>query len=374
MSLKKSDFTYRYPNSAIAQEAKKSRQSSNLFIRNQSGKFSTTVFEKISEYLPEHCLIIRNNTKVFPSRLIGTTAHGGKVELFLLTQLNNPADPFSENTWNILAKPMKKIKVKATIDCGDGLIVTVLDKSPGGNEGPSPAKVLLNLSSKELEDWLNRNGVIPLPPYIKRDVSDLQKRSSDQDRYQTSYAKLPGSVAAPTAGLHFTEKIDRELESKGIEIAEITLHVGAGTFLPVKSENPQDHTMHKEMFYVSKPAFLAIEKARKQGRPIITVGTTSMRTMESLHKLSLEKSIPIEELTNQWHETDLFIYPKSDDDLYSPHFSTGMITNFHQPESTLFMLISALIGRKNAISFYEKSIDNGAGLFSYGDSSLLLFR
>ena len=268
---------------------------------------------------------------------------------------------------------MKKIKEGTRIFCDNGLFIDIVSKDHSHADGPSPATVTLNLKGAELKSWLDESGIIPLPPYIKRDVSDLNLREKDQKDTKLLLQNTLAQSPLPQLVFISMKTLIRPFTDKGITIKELTLHVGAGTFLPVKADDPSNHLMHEEMFYIPEETLCAILEAKKQGREIITVGTTSMRSLEALVDISKKTNTPIENLTNTWLSTDLFIYPKDDDDRYKPNFATGMITNFHQPESTLFMLISALVGRNNAVSFYEDSIDKGARLFSYGDSSLLIF-
>ena len=220
----------------------------------------------------------------------------------------------------------------------------------------------------ELSLWLEKEGKVPLPPYIKREKGPSAQ--ADHSRYQTVYAKNTGSVAAPTAGLHFTPEVISKLEGKGIQFAKVTLHVGLGTFLPIKNEEILTHKMHEERYLVPETTYDKIEKARQEGRKVILVGTTSLRTIESFY-LRLKAGETAKQLVDQYLKTDLFIYPKEDGTLYKPQVGEALMTNFHQPCSSLFVLVSALLGRELALEMYGEAIKKDYRFYSYGDSSLL---
>jgi S-adenosylmethionine:tRNA ribosyltransferase-isomerase len=226
-------------------------------------------------------------------------------------------------------------------------------------------------SANAVHKWIDQWGIIPLPPYIHRDQIKPAVESPDRLSYQTVFAKDRGSVAAPTAGLHFSQQLLDQLSEKGINLRFLSLHVGAGTFLPVKSDSIENHTMHHESFMVPRQTLQDIFQAKQNGSPVIAVGTTSLRSLEDLYRKGDGDTDKILNLGNQWHETNLFLYPKHKEDRYTPWMIDGLITNFHQPKSTLFMLISLLLGLENAMNFYQFAFDKQFRLFSYGDSSLL---
>jgi len=266
-----------------------------------------------------------------------------------------------------LAKPFKKIKEGMTLSFASGVSAEVVSKL----DQNKLAKIMLqfNLEARELDVWLAKEGRVPLPPYIKREKGP----SSDQDqsRYQTVYAKKTGSVAAPTAGLHFTEEVIAKLKRKNIDFAKVTLHVGLGTFLPIKEEEILKHEMHSETYQVPKESLAKIEKAKKEGRKIIMVGTTSLRCLESFYLKAQKESLLVDDLADKWLKTNLFIYPKKDGTLYKPQVGDALLTNFHQPCSSLFVLISALLGREEVLTMYQRALKKDYRFYSYGDSSLL---
>jgi S-adenosylmethionine:tRNA ribosyltransferase-isomerase len=315
--------------------------------------------------LPENSLLIVNNSKVFASRLIGHIKTGAKIEIFLLDK----PEGHEKAICHALAKPMKKLKQGTEVIFKNGVIATVIEKPD--TDTVSPLTIQFNLNGKDLLEWIESNGYIPLPPYIERKNLVTAKESKDSESYQTVYAEPVGSVAAPTAGLHFTPELIKNLEQKNIKIVPITLHVGAGTFMPVKFNDISKHTMHKEIFNFPASSLEQLLKAKKNEQKIFAVGTTSLRCIESLYQLAKKRNVQPVELTEQWLSTDLFLRPRAQNEIYKPWLLDGIITNFHQPCSTLFMLICNLIGYKNAHQHYQRAINNEYRFFSYGDSNLL---
>jgi S-adenosylmethionine:tRNA ribosyltransferase-isomerase len=364
--LKLSDFDYNLPEELVAQTPADKRQESRLCVFKNKEQISDSVFSCLPDFIPENSLVILNNTKVFSSRLFGKLSTGGKVELFLLSS------PFKDNaSQNIravcLGRPMKKFKVETVLYFPESLEAKIVEKY----ETSAGARVVVefNKSLDDLYSWFESYAKIPLPPYIKREKED-ELDEFDKERYQTVYATHQGSVAAPTAGLHFTDDILENLEKKNIEIDYVTLHVGAGTFMPVKTEDISLHDMHGEIFSISKETLNKIEKAKSEGRSVIVVGTTAFRAIESLGKFSERNFERAYELCDTWNETSLFIRPETKGDRYNPWITDAIITNFHQPKSTLFMLVCALIGYENAQSYYDRAIKERYRFFSYGDSNL----
>ncbi|MEI8024755.1 MAG: tRNA preQ1(34) S-adenosylmethionine ribosyltransferase-isomerase QueA [Pseudomonadota bacterium] len=366
MILKKSDFSFEYPSELIAQHASDRRDKSRLLVRSRNGKMEEKRFDDISNILAPNSLIITNNTRVFPSRLFCKTASGGTVEIFLLTL---PLPHLDGSEVDCLVKPFRKFKVGQVFKFPEGLSATVglILELPSG-----PAiKMIFDRSPEDLLTWCSLWGTIPLPPYIKRPKSTPAPNEADRQRYQTVYAKEQGSVAAPTAGLHFTEEVFQRLKEKGIRHLELTLHVGAGTFLPVKSEDISEHFMHTERFFVSSQTWNEVLAHKDKGGSIVAVGTTSFRTLESLARMAGDSLVSGLSFCDQWQSTDLFIRPKTKDERYVPRVINTLVTNFHQPESTLFMLICALLGYEEAHRTYRWAIEKEFQLFSYGDSSIL---
>ena len=339
MELKKSDFYFDLPQELIAQDPLEDRSSSRLLVVDKkTGKTEHKIFRDIVDYLnPGDCLVL-NNTKVIPARLYGERAEtGGAVEVLLLKRKEN-------DVWETLVKPGKKCKPGQRLVFGDGkLKATVLETIEDGNR-------LIQFEYEGIwEEVLDSLGEMPLPPYITHKLAD-------KNRYQTVYAKFEGSAAAPTAGLHFTPELLKKIEDKGIKLAYVTLHVGLGTFRPVKEENILDHHMHTEVYQVTKEAADIINETKKSGGRVICVGTTSCRTVESA---SDEDGI----VKAGSGDTSIFIYPG-----YKFKVLDCLITNFHLPESTLVMLVSALAGRENVLAAYEEAIREKYRFFSFGDA------
>lgn len=341
--MKRQDFYYELPEELIAQDPLEDRSSSRLLVLDkESGAVSHHVFRDIVDYLREGDCLVINDTKVLPARLIGSkVGTNGKVEILLLKRKEN-------NVWETLVKPGKKAKIGTKISFGDGILVgEVLDVVEEGNR-------LIQFSYEGIfEEILDQLGQMPLPPYITHQLED-------KNRYQTVYAAHTGSAAAPTAGLHFTPELLRQIEEKGIDIAKVTLHVGLGTFRPVKVDEITDHHMHSEFYQIDEEAAEKINRARDTGHRVICVGTTSCRTVESA-------ADETGHLAPKSGWTDIFIYPG-----YQFKILDGLITNFHLPESTLIMLVSALAGREHVLVAYEEAVKERYRFFSFGDAMLII--
>ncbi len=338
------DFYYDLPEELIAQDPLSDRSSSRLMVLDKdTGAVEHKIFRNIIDYLnPGDCLVI-NDTKVIPARLIGEkVGTGAAIEVLLLTRKNDLKD-----TWEVLVKPGKKAKPGAKISFGDGRLVgEIIDVVEEGNR-------IIRFSYEGIfEEILDELGQMPLPPYITHKLED-------KNRYQTVYAKHEGSAAAPTAGLHFTPELLEAIEKKGVDIARVTLHVGLGTFRPVKVENILDHHMHSEFYMVDKEAADKINKAKAGGGRVISVGTTSTRTLESVADEN-----GIVKPCSGW--TQIFIYPG-----YRFKVIDCLITNFHLPESTLVMLVSALAGRENVLNAYKIAVEEKYRFFSFGDAMFI---
>ena len=343
--MKRTDFYYELPEELIAQDPLEDRSSSRLLVLDRkSGAVSHHVFRKITEYLKEGDCLVINDTKVIPARLIGSKiGTGARIEVLLLKRKEN-------NIWETLVKPGKKMKAGAKISFGDGLLTgEVIDIVEEGNR-------LIRFSFEGIfEEILDQLGQMPLPPYITHQLQD-------KNRYQTVYAKHTGSAAAPTAGLHFTPELLRAIEERGIEIAKVTLHVGLGTFRPVKVDEITDHHMHSEFYQIDEEAAKKINRAKATGNRVICVGTTSCRTIES----AADESGHLKAKSG-W--TDIVIYPGDEFRALD-----GLITNFHLPESTLIMLVSALAGRENVLAAYEEAVKERYRFFSFGDAMLVILH
>lgn len=340
--LKKSDFYFDLPKELIAQDPLEDRSASRLLLLDKNtGAVSHRVFRQITEYLrPGDCLVL-NNTKVIPARLLGQREKtGGHVELLLLKRRQ-------DDVWETLVKPGKKCRPGARISFGDGLLTAeVLETVEEGN------RLVRFTYDGIFEEVLDRLGEMPLPPYITHKLQD-------KNRYQTVYAKYEGSAAAPTAGLHFTQSLLDQITAMGVETAYVTLHVGLGTFRPVKEENVLEHHMHSEFYQVTDEAAQKINRVKEKGGRIICVGTTSCRTVESAAD---ENGI----VRPGCAQTDIFIYPG-----YRFKVLDGLITNFHLPESTLVMLVSALAGREHVLAAYREAIRERYRFFSFGDAMFI---
>lgn len=341
--MKLHDFYYDLPQELIAQDPLLDRTSSRLMhVDRATGDIEHKVFYDIIDYLNEGDCLVINNTKVIPARLFGTReGYEGKVEILLLKRREN-------DIWETLVKPGKKCKVGTMLVFDDGLLkAEVLEVVEDGN------RLIKFYYDGIFEEILDELGQMPLPPYITHELKD-------KTRYQTVYAKHDGSAAAPTAGLHFTKELLEKIEKKGIVIANVTLHVGLGTFRPVKVENILEHHMHSEFFMIEESEAAKINKAKENGKRVISVGTTSCRTLESA--ATEDGRI---KASSGW--TDIFIYPG-----YSFKLIDGLITNFHLPESTLLMLVSAFAGKENIMAAYEEAVKEKYRFFSFGDAMVLI--
>ena len=337
------DFDYDLPQELIAQTPLKNRSDSKLMVLNKdNGDIKHDYFYNITNYFNKGDVLILNDTKVIPARLIGekedTKAH---IELLLLNDLGN-------DIWECLAKPQKRLHKDTIVVFGNGMLKVRVEEVL--DEGIVHVKLLYDGILMEILDKL---GTMPLPPYI-------HEKLQDNNRYQTVYAKNIGSAAAPTAGLHFTKELLKELENKGVIIKYVTLHVGLGTFRPVMEENILEHKMHSEFFIMNKDVAETLNLAKQDGRKIYAVGTTSCRTIETVASKNNGKFVAMS------GNTDIFIYPG-----YKFQGIDGLITNFHLPKSTLVMLVSALAGRENILNAYKIAIQNNYRFFSFGDAMLI---
>ncbi len=340
--MKVTDYYFDLPQEQIAQDPLEDRSSSRLLVLNkETGEYSHHIFREITDFLkPGDCLVL-NNTKVIPARLFGEKeGTQAKIEILLLKRKEN-------DVWETLVKPGKKAKVGTKIIFGGGLLVgEVVDIVEEGNR-------LIQFTYEGIfEEILDQLGQMPLPPYITHQLKD-------KNRYQTVYAKYDGSAAAPTAGLHFTPELLQQVKDMGVDIAEVTLHVGLGTFRPVKVDNILEHHMHSEFYMVTQEAADKINNAKKNGHRVICVGTTSCRTIES----AADENGMLKE-SSGW--TEIFIYPG-----YQFKVLDCLITNFHLPESTLLMLVSALAGREHVLAAYEEAVKEGYRFFSFGDAMFI---
>lgn len=339
--MKTSDFDYYLPEELIAQTPVEPRDSSRLLVYDRAqDKVYHEHFFDIKKYLKKGDLLVRNNTKVLPARMFAKTAHGGNVEVLLLKR-------FNLTEWEVLVKPGKKAKPGAMLAISDKLSLEVL--STIEESGSRRVKFIYD---GVFEDIISELGEMPLPPYIT-------EKLKDKTRYQTVYAKVDGSAAAPTAGLHFTERLLDELKEMGVEIADVLLHVGLGTFRPVKSEDILSHHMHSEYYEIDEENAQKINKAKQEGRRIIAVGTTSVRTLESASdENGLVKPVKA--------NTEIFIYPS-----YKFKCVDALITNFHLPKSTLVMLVSALSTREKILELYNTAVQEKYRFFSFGDAMFI---
>lgn len=340
--MKITDFDYYLPKELIAQYPLEKRDEARLMVLDkETGNVDHKVFKDIIGYLnPGDCLVL-NDTRVLPARLIGAKeGSGGKMEILLLKRM-------PDGTWETLVKPGKRAKVGSRFDFGDGeLKAEIVEVKEDGN------RIVKFEHEGIFEEVLDRLGQMPLPPYIKAKLEN-------KEMYQTVYSKEEGSAAAPTAGLHFTKELLKKIEDKGVKIAFLTLHVGLGTFRPVKVENIEDHNMHSEYYSMTKETADKINKTKEDGHKVIAVGTTSCRTLETIG----DENGRVKEQSG-W--TDIFIYPG-----YKYKIVDNLITNFHLPESTLIMLVSALCGRDNIMNAYKIAVDDKYRFFSFGDAMFI---
>ena len=337
--MKVSDFDYELPQELIAQVPIKDRSASRLMVLNRENKtIEDKIFKDIIDYLKPGDCLVRNNTKVIPARLYGIKEETGvHIEFLLLKRIEG-------DIWEVMVHPGRRLKIGTKVIFGEGLLkAEILEMMEGGNR-----KVKFEYEGI-FNEILDQIGLMPLPPYIKE---KLEKK----EMYQTVYAKYDGSAAAPTAGLHFTEELLQKIKDKGVEIANVTLHVGIGTFRPVKEENIEEHDMHTEHYYIKKEDAEKINNARKNGGRIIAVGTTSCRVLESV----ADENGMVKEVEG---DTSIFIYPG-----YKFKCIDSLITNFHLPESTLVMLVSALAGREYILDAYKEAVNQKYRFFSFGDA------
>lgn len=341
MQYRKSDFYYRLPEELIAQTPAEPRDSSRLLVYDRkSGKTEHKIFRDVADLLNAGDVLVINNTRVLPARMYAHTENGGAVEVLLLKRLE-------KDRWEVLVKPGRKCPVGKRLFVSEELFLTVEDITTSGE------RIVRFYYDGVFESILERVGSMPLPPYIKTKLKN-------KNRYQTVYAKTDGSAAAPTAGLHFTPELLARLRDKGIEIAEVLLHVGLGTFRPVKEEIITDHKMHSEYYEIDASAAETVNRAKREGRRVIAVGTTSVRTLESV----ADKNGLIKPCRGN---TEIFIYPP-----YEFRCVDALITNFHLPESTLIMLVAALCGREKILELYNTAVENKYRFFSFGDAIFIV--
>ncbi len=340
--MKVSDFDYELPEELIAQTPIEKRDESRLMVLDREKQtIEHRKFKNIIEYLKPGDVLVRNNTKVIPARIYGKKETGANVEFLLLHNIEG-------DIWECIVRPGNKLHIGTKVIFGDGLLkAEILDIMEGGTR---KVKFYYNGIFNEI---LDKIGLMPLPPYIHEELKE-------KDRYQTVYAKYEGSAAAPTAGLHFTEELFEDLRKKGVEIANVTLHVGIGTFRPVKEENVEEHKMHTEHFYIKKEDVEKINNAKKEGRRVIAVGTTSCRVLESI----ADEQGFVKETEE---DTGIFIYPG-----YKFKCIDGLITNFHLPQSTLLMLVSALAGKDYIMKAYKEAVKEKYRFFSFGDAMVII--
>ena len=339
--MKVSDFNYELPEELIAQTPIEKRDESRLMVLNKEKQtIEHKIFRDIIDYLEPGDVLVRNNTKVIPARLYGKKETGANVEFLLLNNIE-------EDIWECIVRPGNKLHIGTKVIFGEGLLkADILDVMPGGTR-----KVEFHYEGI-FNEILDRIGLMPLPPYIHEELKQ-------KDRYQTVYAKYNGSAAAPTAGLHFTEDLLKKLQEKGVEIANVTLHVGIGTFRPVKEETVEAHEMHSEHYYIKQEDADKINQAKRNGKRVIAVGTTSCRVLETV----ADENGYIKATEG---DTQIFIYPG-----YQFKILDGLITNFHLPQSTLLMLVSALAGRKYILKAYNEAVKEKYRFFSFGDAMLI---
>ena len=339
--MKVSEFSYELPEKLIAQTPIEKRDEAKLMVLDKEKQtIEHKVFKDIIDYLEPGDCLVRNNTKVLPARLYGKKETGAKVEFLLLNQIEG-------DIWESIVRPGNKLHVGTRVIFGNGILeAEILEIMPGGTR-----KVEFKYKGI-FNEILDQIGLMPLPPYIHEELKQ-------NDRYQTVYAQYNGSAAAPTAGLHFTEELLKKIEEKGVKIANVTLHVGIGTFRPVKVENIEEHEMHSEHYYIKQEDVEKINETKKQGKRVIAVGTTSCRVLESISKEN--GMVHVSE-----GDTKIFIYPG-----YKFKCIDGLITNFHLPESTLLMLVSALAGKEYIMKAYNEAVAKEYKFFSFGDAMFI---
>lgn len=339
--MKVSEFNYELPEELIAQTPIKKRDDSRLMVLNREKKtIEQKIFHDIIDYLEPGDVLVRNNTKVIPARLYGKKETGANVEFLLLKNIK-------EDIWECIVRPGNKLHVGSKVIFKEGLLeANILEVMPGGTR-----KVEFHYEGI-FNEILDEIGLMPLPPYIHEELKQ-------KDRYQTVYAKFDGSAAAPTAGLHFTEELLKKIEAKGVIVANVTLHVGIGTFRPVKEDDVEAHQMHSEHYYIKQEDADKINEAKKKGKKVIAVGTTSCRVLETI----ADKEGKVKQTEG---DTQIFIYPG-----YQFKILDGLITNFHLPQSTLLMLVSALAGKDYIMKAYEEAVKEKYRFFSFGDAMFI---
>ncbi|MBO4940207.1 MAG: tRNA preQ1(34) S-adenosylmethionine ribosyltransferase-isomerase QueA [Clostridia bacterium] len=341
VQYKKSDFYYDLPEERIAQTPAEPRDSSRLLVYDRQNKsIENKIFRDVADYLKEGDVLVVNNTKVLPARMYAQTVHGGVVEVLLLKR-------YDLRTWEVLMRPGKKGKIGVKMTVSDELSFEVKDITDSGE------RVIEFSYEGTFEDVLSKVGTMPLPPYIK-------EKLENQARYNTVYSKVDGSAAAPTAGLHFTDGLLDSLKKKGVQVAEVLLHVGLGTFRPVNEEIITDHKMHSEFYQIDEKAAEIINAAKREGRRVIAVGTTSVRTLESV----ADENGFVRACKG---DTEIFLYPP-----YKMKCVDALITNFHLPESTLIMLVACLTGREEILDVYKYAVENKYRFFSFGDAMFIV--
>ena len=341
--MKTSDFDYELPENLIAQFPTQKRSESKMLVLDKSKQtLEHKHFYDIVDYLTDNDILVLNNTKVIPARLFGTKETGAKIEVFLLKDLKN-------GRWEVLMKPAKRVHLSDKIKISDELSVIAKEQMEDGK------RIVEIVCDGDIYDLLNKYGNIPLPPYIERKMTSDEIKKLDYNRYQTVYAKKEGSVAAPTAGLHFTEEILQKLRNKGVTVCYVTLNVGLGTFRPVKCDNITEHKMDSEEFEISEETAKIITEGKANGKNIVAVGTTSVRTLETAYA-------QFGEIKACKSSSRLFIYPP-----YEFKVIDKLITNFHLPESTLIMLVSAFAGKDFVFRAYKTAVENNYRFYSYGD-------
>ena len=339
--MKVSEFNYQLPEELIAQTPLEKRDESRLMILDRSNEtIEHHIFRDIIDYLEPGDCLVRNNTKVIPARIYGKKETGAKVEFLLLNNIES-------DIWETIVRPGNKLHVGTKVIFGDGILeAKILEVLPGGTR-----KVEFKYQGI-FNEILDKIGIMPLPPYIHETLKE-------KDRYQTVYAKYDGSAAAPTAGLHFTSELLKKIEQKGVKIANVTLHVGIGTFRPVKEETIEEHEMHSEHYYIKEEDAKKINQSKKEGKRVIAVGTTSCRVLETI----ADENGMVRETSGN---TKIFIYPG-----YKFKCLDGLITNFHLPQSTLLMLVSALAGKEYILKAYNEAIKEKYRFFSFGDAMFI---
>ena len=343
-----SEFDYELPEELIAQKPCEKRENSRMMVlKRKEHEILHKHFYDIVDLLDENCVLILNNTKVLPARLYGFKDTGAKIEVFLLKQREN-------STWEVLIRPSKRVRTGTVLKISEELSVEIIMPLP--DDGKWVVKMLCE---GDLLSILHKVGNIPLPPYIERKMADSELKKLDFERYQTVYAKNEGSVAAPTAGLHFTQEILKKLAEKGVSIGYITLNVGIGTFRPVKCDNILNHHMDSEIFEISQETADLINNAKKAGKKLVAVGTTTVRTLETAYKL-------FGEVKACKAASELFIYPP-----YDFKVVDSLITNFHLPKSTLIMLVSALSTKEIILNAYQEAVKEKYHFFSFGDAMFI---